>query len=212
MLVDIHGKSALSPDVSLSLEDVLMTAKSAGIEAVAFCERLSTNLCEDAIELGRKHDITVFIGVEIPTDRGLILGFVPEIDGFYLGEEWRRLADVTAPPAEAVLDLFDSRGGVCIAARPYDLEIPFNMGDHIFTFDKLSAVEVFSSRVGEVQQNFAMEAASFMELSSVGGSDATDSLADVGKYATFFENDLSTQRDFVEALKNAEYWAVKLED
>ena len=26
----------------------------------------------------------------------------------------------------------------------------------------------------------------------------------------FFENDLTTQRDFVEALKNAEYWAVKL--
>ncbi len=211
MLVDIHGKSALSPDVSLSLEDVLLKAKSAGLEAVAFCERLSTNLCEDAIALGREHDLTVFIGVEIPTDRGLILGFVPEVDGFYLGEEWRRLADVTAPPAEAVLDLFESRGGATIAARPYDLDIPFNMGDHIFTFDKLSAVEVFNSRVGGIQQNFAMEAAAFMELSSVGGSDPTDSLDAVGRYATFFENDLTTQRDFVEALKNAEYWAVKLD-
>ena len=210
MLVDIHGKSALSPDVTLSLEDVLVQAKSAGLEAVAFCERLSTNLCDDAIAMGRENDITVFVGVEIPTDKGVILGFVPEIDDFYLGEEWRRLADVTAPPAEAVLDLFESRGGAAIAARPYDLEIPFNMGDHVFTFDKLSAVEVFSSRVGEMQQNFAMEAASFMELSSVGGSDPASSLEDIGTYATFFENDLTTQRDFVEALRNAEYWAVKL--
>lgn len=210
MLVDIHGKSALSPDVNLSLEDVVVKAKSSGIGAIAFCERLSTNLCEDAIAIGRSHDITIFIGVEIPTDKGILLGFVPEIDGFYLGEEWRRLADVTAPPAEAVLDLFDSRGGAVIAARPYDLDIPFNMGDHVFTFDKLSAVEVFNSRVGEIQQDFAMEAASFMEVSSVGGSDPTDSLDAVGRYATFFEDDLSTQRDFVDALKNAEYWAVKL--
>jgi predicted metal-dependent phosphoesterase TrpH len=210
MLVDIHAKSALSPDVSLSLEDVLVKAKSAGIEAVAFCERHSTNLCDDAIALGRKHDITVFIGVEIPTDKGILLGFVPEIDDFYLGEEWRRLTEATAPPAEAVFDLFDRRGGVVIAARPYDLDIPSNMGDHIFTFDKLTAVEIFNSRIGDVQQDFAMEAASSMELSSVGGSDPTDSIDEVGKYATFFENDLTTQGEFVEALKNSEYWAIKI--
>lgn len=211
MLVDIHAKSALSPDVSLSLEDVLLKEKSAGIEAVAFCERLSSNLCDDAIELGRKHDITVFIGVEIPTDKGILLGFVPEIDDFYRGEEWRRIADATAPPAEAVFDLFDRRGGVVIAARPYDLDIPSNMGDHIFTFEKLTAVEVYNSQVGAIQHDFAMEAAASMELSSVGGSDAVDSLDDVGKYATFFENDLTTQREFIDALKNAEYWAIKID-
>jgi predicted metal-dependent phosphoesterase TrpH len=210
MLVDIHAKSAISPNVSLTLPHVITRAKQSGLDGLAICETLSTNLCEDAIALGREHDITVFVGVEIPTDKGRLLGFVPDIDGFYLTEQWRRVADVKAPPAEAVLDLFDSHGGATIAARPYDLSIPFNMGDYVLTFDKISAVEVFSSRVSQTQQNFAMEAASFMDLSSVGGSDPGDSIETLGRYATFFEEDLTTQRDFVEALRTADYWAVEL--
>ncbi len=210
MLIDIHGKSALSAGVSLSLEDILLKAKQVGLDGVAFCETRSSSLCNEAIELGRKHDIQVFIGVEIPTDRGIMLGFVPEVDDFYLGEEWRSVADVKSPPAESVLDLFEGQGGAVIASRPYDLSIPFSMGDHIFTFDKLSAVEVFSSRVEEAQQNFAMEAAKFMDVPSVGGSDPTDSLDAVGRYATYFDGDLDSQSDFVEALREAHYWAVEI--
>ncbi|MFW6057396.1 MAG: PHP domain-containing protein [Persicimonas sp.] len=187
-----------------------MQAKQVGLDGVAFCETRSSSLCIDAIELGRTHDIEVFIGVEIPTDHGIKLGFVPEVDDFYLGEEWRSVADVKAPPAEAVLELFEGRGGAIIASRPYDLSIPFNMGDRIFTFDKLSAVEAFSSRVDRAQQNFAMEAAKFMDVPSVGGSDPTASLDAVGRYATYFDGDLNSQSDFVEALLEAEYWAVEI--
>ncbi|MFW5967017.1 MAG: PHP-associated domain-containing protein [Persicimonas sp.] len=212
MLVDMHAKSALSRGVSLTARQVLERARATGLEGVAFCETMSTALCEETVALGRELDISVFIGVEIPTDRGILLGFVPEIGEFYLGEEWRRLADVTAPPAEAILDLFEGRGGAVIAARPYDLDIPFNMGDHIFTFDKLTAVEVFNSRIENLQQDFAMEAASFMDLSTVGGSDPTDSLEDIGRYATYFEEELTTQADLVDALRTAEYWSVALGD
>lgn len=210
MLVDIHAKSAVSPEVPLTLPDVISRTKKSGLDGLAICETLSTSLCKEAIALGREHDITVFVGVEIPTDKGRLLGFVPEIDGFYLTEEWRRVADVKAPPAEAVLDLFESRGGATIAARPYDLSIPFNMGDYVLTFDEIAAVEVFNSKVTATQQNFAMEAASFMDLSTVGGTDPGQSAEAIGEYATFFEEEITSQRDFVEALRTADYWAVKL--
>lgn len=210
MLVDLHAKTSVSEDVSVSLEDVLRKAVDSGLEGIAFCEQLSTFLCEDAIEMGRQMDITVFIGVEIPTDKGRLLGFVPEIDDFYLAEEWRRLTDATTPPAEAVFEIFDERDGAVVAARPYDLEIPFNMGDHVFTLDKLDGVEAFNSRIGEIQQDFAIEAASFMDVSTTGGSDPTDSVDPVGTFATFFEKQLTTQRDLVEALQNSEYHAVKI--
>jgi predicted metal-dependent phosphoesterase TrpH len=210
MLVDMHAKTSVSKDVSVSLEDVLQNAADAGLEGVAFCEHLSTFLCEDAIEMGRSMDITVFIGIEIPTDKGLLLGFTPDVDDFYLAEEWRRLTDATTPPAEAVFDLFDERDGAVIAARPYDLEIPFNMGDHIFTLDKLNGVEAFNSRVGQIQRDFALEAASFMGVSTTGGSDPTDSVEPVGQYATFFEDELTTQRDLVDALRESDYHAVQI--
>lgn len=212
MLIDLHAKTQRSEGVSLSPHQVLKAASEAGLNAVALCETLTTARCQESIELARQEypDVAVFIGVEIPTDRGILLGFVPEIDSFYLNEEWRWLTHLTTPSAEAVIDAFDKQNGIVIAARPYDLDIPFNMGDYIFTFDRLGAVEVFNPRVGQIQNNFALEAATFMGLGTVGGSDPSDDASIIGQYATFFEEDFKTQRQFVEALRDSEYWAVQI--
>lgn len=212
MLIDLHAKTDLSEGVSLSARQVLESASAAGLDAIAVSETLNSARCREILELAKSDfpNIKVFIGVEIPTDRGILLGFVPEIGDFYLAEEWRWLAFRTTPSAQAVLDLFDSHNGVVIAARPYDLEIPFNMGDYIFTFDRLGAVEVFNPQVGAIQNNFALEAATFMGLCTVGGSDPRGDASVIGQYATFFDEDITTQAQFVEALKDSEYWAVQI--
>ncbi|MFU8802647.1 MAG: PHP-associated domain-containing protein [Bradymonadaceae bacterium] len=211
MLVDVHAKSSYSEGVGFTAKAVIEKAREASLDAIAFCETLSTAHCTELLELAAAYDdIKVFIGVEIPTDHGILLAFVPEIGDFYREEEWRWLTDITTPSAEAVIDLFDSHGGATIAARPYDLEIPFNMGDHIFSLERLNAVEVFNPRVGEIQNNFALEAATSMGLSTVGGSDPKDSLEVVGQFATFFDEEFKTQKHFVDALRDSEYWAVQL--
>src|SRR5690554_1683800 len=214
MLIDLHAKSEISEGVKLSPRQILQKASDSGLDAIAFCETLSTSRSSEVLTLAKDEffDLCVFIGVEIPTDRGILLGFVPEVDAFYLAEEWRAITYMTTPAAEAVMQLFEKHNGVTIAARPYDLEIPFNMGDHIFTFDRLSAVEVFNPRVGTLQNNFALEAATFMGLGTIGGSDPSDDLNVVGRYATFFDDEIRTQRQLVEALKTAEFWAVQIGD
>ncbi len=213
MLIDLHAKSDLSKGVSVTASQVLSKASEAGLQGVAFCDTLTTSRCRSILETAEDYpDLSVFIGVEIPTDRGILLGFVPEVDSFYLAEEWRWLAYKTTPSAQAVMELFESKNGVVIAARPYDLSIPFNMGDHIFTFDRLGAVEAFSPRVGALQNNFALEAATFMGLGTVGGSDPSTDVSAVGDFATFFEDDITTQRQLVDALRESEFWAVHLGD
>ena len=212
MLIDLHAKSNYSPSVNLSPRQVLQQASDAGLDGIAFCETLSSSRCKEILDLAARDfpDLKVFIGVEIPTDRGIFLGFVPEINSFYTAEEWRWLTHKTTPSADAVIELFEEHNGFVIAARPYDLEIPFNMGDFIFTFDRLGAVEVFNPRVGQLQNNFALEAATFMGLNTVGGSDPKDDPSVIGQYATFFEEDIQTQRQFVEELRESEYWAVQI--
>lgn len=213
MLVDVHAKTSLSEGVSLSVDQVIQSAKSAGLDAIAFCETRSTARCEEILKIAATYDdIIVFIGVEIPTDRGILLGFTPEINDFYLHEEWRILTDMTTPSPESVIEMFEQQGGAVIAARPYDLEIPFNMGDQIFSLEGLKAVEVFNPHVGQIQHNFALEAATSMELPTVGGSDPTKSTDVIGQYATFFKDDITTQAEFVEALRSSEYWAVQIGD
>ena len=212
MLIDLHAKTHASKGVSISPRQLLSHAQDAGLDGVAVCETLNTARCPEILELADAEfgDLSVFVGVEIPTDRGILLGFAPYIDDFYLNEEWAWLTHSTTPAADAVVEVFDEQDGIVIAARPYDLEIPFNMGDYVFEIDRIGAIEVFTPRVGRIQQNFALEAATFMGLGTTGGSDPTDDPSVIGTYATFFEEDLSSQRLFVDALKSSEFWAVQI--
>lgn len=212
MLLDMHAKSSLSDGVDLSIDDALSAAADAGLDALAFCETQSTAYCEDVLEHAEEFDVDVFIGVEIPTDTGILLGFAPEIDEFYLSERWRRYTDVMLPTPEAVVQLFDEVDGAVIAARPYDREPNFVMGDHIFQLDGLDAVEVVNSRVAQVHNDFAVEAATYLGLPTVGGSDPEGSDDAVGMFGTFFRQTPTTQREFVEALRRDDYWAVEVGD
>ena len=211
MLIDLHAKSSFSQDVETTVEAVLQNAKDAGLDAVAFTERLSSANCQSAIEAGERAGVKVFIGLEVPTDKGLLLCFLPEVDDYLIGEQWRELTNFTTPNAEDFIAEIKSRNGAVIAARPYDLEIPYNMGDLIFRLPDLDGVEVFNPRVGTIQNNFALEAASFLGLPTTAGSDASKgSTKTIGAFATLFTDDITDQASFVEALKSKNFWAVQI--
>ena len=209
MLVDLHTKSAATAGVKANVEQVLERAKAVGLDAVAFADTLASAHCQSIIDAAEEAGIKAFIGVEIPSDKGILIGFAPNIDAFYIAEEWRQLTELTTPPAAQVIQLFDELGGAVIAARPYDLSIPYNMGDLIFTLDNIHGVEVFNTRCAQVQCDFAMEAARFMGVPTCGGSDAKDGTDAMGRYATFFPSDIESQQDFVNALRAGEFWAVQ---
>ena len=210
MLIDLHAKSSLSDDVDASPKQVLRQASNAGLDGVAFCDTESTAYAEQLVDLGDDYDLNVFVGVEIKTDTGRLLGFAPRISQFYLDEAWRRYTDYVLPTPEAVCNLFEERDGAVIAARPYDRNVDFTMGDHICQLDGLTGVEVLNSRLDQAQNNFAVEAATYMGLPTVGGSDPSDSGDVIGDYGTFFDAAPANQSEFVELLKDGDYWAVEL--
>jgi len=210
MLIDIHAKSSLSDDVDLTLHEVFESAADSGFDGVALCETLSTSYSERVLERGSQYDLNIFIGLEIPTDTGVLLGFAPEIDEFYTAEEWRRYTDFARPTPEAVVEMFEEVGGAVIAARPYDRSAPFVMGDHIFSLDGLDGVEVVNSQVAQIHNDFAVEAATYLGLPTVGGSDPTDASEVIGEHGTYFDAEPSDQKEFVDALHEQDFWAVEL--
>lgn len=210
MLIDIHAKSSLSDDVDLTLDEVFQAASDNGFDGVALCETLSTSYSERVVEHGAQYDLNVFVGLEIPTEAGILLGFAPEIDEFYTAEEWRRYTDFARPTPEAVVEMFDDIGGAVIAARPYDRSASVVMGDHIFSLDGLDGVEVVNSRVAQIHNDFAVEAATYMGLPTAGGSDPSDSSDVIGEYGTYFDAEPAEQGEFVHALHAHDFWAVEL--
>ncbi|MFB6264234.1 MAG: PHP domain-containing protein, partial [Bradymonadaceae bacterium] len=145
MLIDIHAKSSISRDDNPSPRTVLERARDAQLDGVAFCEHQSTVYSERILQAADDLGVEAFVGVEIPTDTGLLLGFAPEIDEFYHGEYWRRLTEVTVPSPQAIVDMFRERGGAVVAARPYDRSVAHPMGDNVFEIDGLDAVEAANS-------------------------------------------------------------------
>lgn len=206
MLIDLHAKTSRSKGVSLSAAEVAEKAKAAGLDAVAFCETLSTSHSSESLEACKKAGIHGFVGVEIPTTTGVVIGFVPEVGPFLLSEEWRQLTEVVTPSVEQVVELFESHNGVVVASRPYDLSIPHAMGDRIFEINGIKGVEVFTSGLKTLQADFALEAAAFLSLPTLAGSAGQN----VGDFATLFENEITTQSELVDAIKAGQFWAVHI--
>lgn len=207
MLVDIHAHSERTPGVAFSAQAVLKKARQTGLDAVCFTDREATAHAADLIRLGAQEGVEVFVGLELSTDHGVLLGFAPKIDAFYLREQWRSLLSTGTPSAQAVIDLFEQIGGAVLAAYPYDMEIPWASGDRLFALKGLHGLECYVPRLPMMRNAMAIEAAQALNLPMAGGSDVKDRLDVVGQSATLLTTTVSNQQELVDALRNGSYWA-----
>ena len=78
--------------------------------------------------------------------------------------------------------------------------------DFVLTLQGLSAVEGYNAKVRQTANDLAVEAAATLKLPCIGGSDTRASLDEMGRGATFFKNDITTQAELVNALQGRDYW------
>lgn len=211
MLVDVHVRSHFSPDVEVAPEAILARAAEVGLGGVAFVDRGTTRNAAKLRELGEAAGVEVFVGLEVSTDHGVLLGFAPTIDGFYLDEAWREELDSEGTlPAWKVTRLFESIGGAVVAAHPYHNRMPWAMGDRVFDLEGLTALEVHVPWLPFAQNAFAVEAAKALSKPGVGGTAFRGDLEEIGTSATLFQETLEGQEAFVKALRAGECWAVAI--
>src|SRR5688500_1981794 len=180
-------------------------AKSAGLDGVVLT-REDTLLPDVAPfrEAGNAAGLKVFAGAKIASNHGVILCILPQAEP---------LPDDFAPRVEgvydaaAVIEAVENRGGVTIALRPYDREVPRPMGDHLFSLHGLAACEVQNGRLTEIANDLALEAASNMEMPCVGTSCA-NGLEGLGTAATLFRHQVESEAELCEAIRKGDCWPV----
>lgn len=213
MLIDLHARTRATVPGGHEARKIISAARRAGLDGVAFVDRLHTNHARELTAAGEEEDFPVFIGVEIPALTGRFLCFAPEVDPFFQREEWRQLMAISVnPTVQRVIDLFENVGGAVLAAQPYVRQNGTRLGDKLVLYDRLSGVEVFSPQCRPIERVLAIEAGVKMGLPLAAGSETGRSLGDVGQAATLFSSRVQTQREFVEALRSGEFWAVDLTD
>ncbi len=208
-LIDLHTHSAHSSPCSImTIEALIEAAVEAGLDGVAVTEHLVIEGAEVAQEIGRrKYDFPVFCGVEAKaTLFGDVLVFGCYRD-FESGISWPALRQAV-----------QSAGGVLIPAHPFrrwnhsalwhTLKARNLPLDHrlaaMDVVQGLTAVEVLNGGSKAEENAQAAELARILDLPGVGGSDA-HAAHEVGRAATWFPGEITTDAELVAALKRGGY-------
>jgi hypothetical protein len=210
MLIDLHSHTwPRSHDSVLNPDDLIVRAKTAGLDAIVFTEHDTVWDHKSVDELRAKHDFLVLAGVEISTDDGHILVF--GIDKYVFGmHRVRELASYV-----------EKAEGVMVAAHPYRRQMPWfsrNEDEYQAALDKASrnpayqyvqGLEELNGRGSEKENEFSKRLCEIMSLPGTGGTDS-HAISDVGKCATFFEKTVHDERELIAEIKAGRFYPVDM--
>lgn len=206
MLVDLQVGLSGKDGAAVEPEVLLDNLKKAGLDGAVLTDKDGTfpNL-SPLRDVATNKGVALFAGAKVPTNHGLLLALLPD-PNTDLGDAWKP-GDAGVFDARTVIDTIEGKGGVTIALRPYDRDVPRPMGDHIFTLQGIAACEVQSGRISPSANELALEAASNLELPCVGSS-AANGTEGLGTAATLFRSAVKSEADLVEAIRHGDCWPV----
>ena len=188
MLIDLHThEDFASFDSAMSLPEAVAAARATGLDALCVTDHNSMKIGQAAAGWLSRTELPVFIGVEYTTRQGDMLAFgLSALPG-------RRLS------AQDFIDLVLAEGGFCCAAHPFRA-VGGGLDEHLLRVRGLQGIEVYNG--GNDPQENLMAGLFCMEhgLIPVAGSDA-HRVEDVGSYATWFPERITSLPELVAALK-----------
>ncbi|OAT81307.1 PHP domain-containing protein [Desulfotomaculum copahuensis] len=202
MIIDLHvHTSPLSSCSKLDPEEAIRQAKSTGLDGICFTEHGRLWPDGELEFLRRKYSFPVFCGMEVETKDGHVLAFG-------LPEDQPAVMD-TAELRQKV----DGAGGVLVYAHPFRGFLLFGFSDLQLTvqtacqrqiFQLVQAIETYSGKSTRNENEMALAASQKTGLPGTGGSDA-HAAREVGRCATFFEDDIRDREGLIAALKSGRF-------
>ncbi len=185
-----------SPCSVIEINDIIKMAKRVKLDGICITDHHSRNAIEITKEKAAGHNLLIFGGMEIRCLEGDVLTF-----GF---------SEVVKEgiPLVELIPWVHSLGGVVIAAHPFRSGAP-SMGNKIYEIKGIDAIEVLNGNSSEDMNILSWLASLKLGIPGVGGSDAHTALQ-IGKYATFFDEEIKDEAGLVCALKGWRFQAMKM--
>ena len=153
--LDLHIHSQASPDGRMSLEEIVETARQAGLQGCAVCDHDQVLTQAPAFP-----DFLLIPGVEISTERGHLLG-------------WFVQGPIETRDFHEAVAAIHAQGGLAVMAHPFEHRRTAEAIDPIAPL--LDGVEVWNSRAERKNSRANAQAEAFAAahgLRRFGGSDA----------------------------------------
>jgi len=212
-IIDMHIHTVTgSMDSDISPKRLGERAKEMGLSGVAITEHLHMWRDDEVAHFREEHGLFVFNAREWTTDMGHIgvFGLPPSIKGLRYASDLRKAVE--------------DHGGFMVMNHPFryfpgpsSLLFGHQREGQLLSIDELAnhpvfslvdAVEVLNGGCIERENNLAQEVAAHLRLPFVGGSDAHMPL-EVGRYATIFEADITSESQMLQELRAGRFQAVK---
>ncbi len=209
LLVDVHAHtSPRSDDSTLSPDDLVQSAREAGLDGVCVTDHDHFWTWEEAAALSRRHGFPVLPGCEVNTDGGHVLVF--GLDTYVFG--MHKVGYLGRLVAEA--------GGVMVAAHPHrrrlltgqhhspqDVESMLEAAAADPLLGMCHAVETLNGRATDREREFSGELARRLDKPGLGGSDCHHP-GQVGAAATRFHRRVSSVQELVREIRAGRFEAV----
>lgn len=196
MIIDTHlHESKYSSDSFLSFTDAIDNAKDLGLDGICVTNHDNNYLKNDIGSSKKINDILVIVGAEILTFEGDILVF--------------GLNDIPKDMihADELLKMVKKNNGVAISAHPFRNNNR-GLGEYIRNVkDDLHGIEAFNGSTLPHHNLYAYTLATELGIPSLGAGDAHVA-KQVGKYATYFNDSIRDEKDFIEAIKTKDFCPV----
>lgn len=206
--VDLHVHSVFSPDSSITIKDIVNRATKNGIDIVCITDHsiFDDNIELEAISKTEKYPI-IIRGVELATDNGELIIFGLKNDFW---EDLKKNMELL-PSAQKVIDAVNDFNGVTIWAHPFRDYISQNYNTDYSSFKGINILEGFNGRNTKKENSLAINYAKANNFRITGGSDAHRS-SNIGRCLTLFKNNIKTEVELINELKNGTYIPITLED
>jgi len=194
VLIDLHCHTQpLSTCSALTAPDLLRLAAERGLDGVCLTEHDRAWNQDQLEELRKASPVAVFAGVELTTDLGHVLAFGLEPAGF-------------SAIAREVFEAAEATGALLFLAHPArdgHLRITH---ETVAFFESVEAINGSDSKLKNLA---ATGLAKGFRRPGIGGSDA-HAQEEVGRAATHFESNITTDAELLAALKSGNYEATSL--
>jgi hypothetical protein len=194
MWIDTHCHTKYSYDNWLEPRDLIRRAQALGLAGICVTEHHSFEVSAPVEHIGTEEGLLVLRGVEISTDKGHILAYGVQDDGWNI---WGRNTYIPIIP---VIERIVGLGGICVPAHPYREVGVASLLDELFDLRGITAVETHNGNNSEHDNDLARAAANNLALPTFGGSDCHKS-AGVGRCATEFYVPVTDIASFIDAVR-----------
>ena len=194
MWIDTHCHTKYSYDNWLEPLDLIRRAKALGLDGAVITEHYSYEASLPVEQVGRDEGFLILRGVEIATDKGHLLAYGMEDDGWNI---WGRDSYL---PLEEVIARINELGGICAPAHPFRNVGLASLMEGLLELKDIAAVESHNGVNADSDNDLAITASGHLRLPTLGGSDCHKTPA-VGRCATEFLQPVHDMASFIAAVK-----------